>query len=67
MRDLIIEEYEKALNTIIQLVENGYTLVQFPDVQKYMDEDWFEDEAYLANDNLDEIGYTAYFIPNKRL
>jgi len=39
-----------------QLVGDTYTLVNFPDVQKHMEEEWFDDEAIGADDG-------AYFIP----
>ena len=39
-----------------------YVLVTWPDSQEYMDEDWFDEEAFLA-----EIGDSAYFIPEDRV
>jgi len=41
----------------------GYTLVEWPEVQSYMDEDWFDDEAYL--DMSDQYGVSAYWIPDE--
>lgn len=38
----------------------AYILVPWPDVQQYMEEDWFEREAYL-ND------MSSYFLPINRL
>lgn len=37
-----------------------YVLVEWPDSQDYMDEEWFDDEAYLSEGS-------AYFIPLNRL
>jgi hypothetical protein len=43
-----------------------YSLVEFPAVQEYMDEPWFEEEAILALGAEDQFGGSAYFIPIKR-
>lgn len=44
-----------------------YVLVLWPDSQMLMEEDWF-DECILMNDDnhLDEIGSSAYFVPEYR-
>ena len=41
----------------------GYTLVDWPEVQSYMDEDWFDDEAFL--DMSEQYGDCAYWIPDE--
>lgn len=41
---------------------NKYILVEFPESQKYMDCDWFDEEAHLCIDIA-----SAYFIPKHRL
>jgi hypothetical protein len=41
-----------------------YVLVEWPDSQDFMDEDWFRDEAIFIND--EKVGDSAYFIPLKR-
>jgi hypothetical protein len=42
-----------------------YVLVQWPKSQIFMDFDWFDDEAILAD--CDKFGSAAYFIPKNRL
>lgn len=43
-------------------MENTYVLVEFPESQEYMEEDWFAEEAVL------HVGLpSAYFIPEHRL
>ena len=41
-----------------------YVLVQWPETQELMDEEWFDKEASLAD--FDKFGNSAYFIPQKR-
>lgn len=41
----------------------GYTLIEWPEVQYYMDEDWFDDEAFL--DMSEQYGDCAYWIPDE--
>ena len=45
-----------------------YILVEFPMVQMYQEEEWFEDEAILLNDenSLNKFGSSAYMIPFER-
>lgn len=42
-----------------------YILILFPEVQEYMEEEWFENEAILMNDekHFEGFGPSAYFIP----
>jgi len=45
-----------------------YILVTFPDVQEFMEEDWFNEEAYLCQAFEDQEHYdSAYFIPENRI
>ena len=46
---------------------NKYVLVCWPESQNLMDENWF-DECILMNDvaHLDDIGSSAYFVPEDR-
>ena len=47
-------------------MKDTYTLVLWPFSQQYMDKDWFDDEAILAD--YDSIGEgQAYFIPTERI
>lgn len=50
-------------------VPEGFTVVEWPHSQDYMEEPWFEEEAILINGgNLYEIhGDSAYLIPNEYL
>ena len=45
-------------------MDNVYILVEWPDSQEFMEEEWFKDEAVLAQH--DSIGSSAYFIPAER-
>ncbi len=46
---------------------DSYILVPFPEVQEYMEEDWFDIEAILALGAEESVGSSAYFIPAGRL
>ena len=51
------------------VLNETYVLVLFPDVQEYMEKEWFDSEAVLCtvdntNHRLAEE-YSAYFIPIK--
>jgi hypothetical protein len=50
----------EAVNYVLAFAEDSYTLIHFPEIQQYMEEIWFEEEACLADDS-------SYFIPNQRL
>ena len=44
-----------------------YVLVPFPEVQEYMEEQWFYNEAILAVGAENKVGTSAYFIPERRM
>ena len=44
-----------------------YVLVPCPEVQQYMEEQWFYDEAILAVGAEEKTGTSAYFIPERRV
>lgn len=44
-----------------------YVLVPFPEVQEYIEEEWFDKEAILALGAEDTVGSSAYFIPAYRV
>jgi len=48
---------------------NFYIPIEFPHVQRYMEEDWFNKEAILINDStgLEMYGSSAYMIPYNRI
>jgi hypothetical protein len=60
-------EKVKIINDILDHTENGYCLIQWPESQEYMEEDWFHEEAILALGSEDKTGDSAYFIPIKRI
>lgn len=55
------------VESLINALENGYLLVEWPDSQDFMEEEWFEDEAILALGSEDKTGGSAYFIPIRRM
>jgi hypothetical protein len=61
------KEYKDATELVgkfINLAEQAYVLIQWPESQEYMEEEWFDKEAILDVDG--ESG-SAYFIPLKYL
>ena len=44
-----------------------YILVPWPEVQEYMEHQWFYKEAILAVGIEDRVGPSAYFIPERRV
>lgn len=46
-------------------VEDMYSIITFPEVQEYMEEDWFDEEAILDVNNTLGLGSSTYLIPNK--
>jgi len=48
--------------------EEHYCIITWPDSQKIMEEEWFEEEALLINDakGVEKYGVSAYFIPINR-
>jgi hypothetical protein len=60
-------ESREAVNSLINATEEGYILVQWPESQELMEEEWFDDEAILALGSEDKTGSGAYFVPIKRV
>jgi len=54
------EDFKERCYEIVELVEETYTLVSWPESQEYMEEEWFEEEAVLNHEES-----LAYFIPTK--
>jgi len=52
-------------DSILNTIEDSYTLITWPDVQELMEEDWFDEEAIL--DSSGKFGSSAYFVPLKRI
>lgn len=61
------DETRKVINNLLNAAEEGYVLVQWPESQEFMEEEWFNDEAILALGSEDVTGSSAYFIPIKRI
>lgn len=63
--DVDDEELIKKINNFLNLSEDSYIPIPWPESQDYMEEEWFEKEAILDIDG--KFGDSAYFIPIKRL
>lgn len=61
------DEIRGNITSLLNLVRDGYSLVQWPDSQEYMEEEWFDEEAILALGSEDKTGGSAYFITINRL
>lgn len=51
---------------VFDISKDTYKLVEFPESQQYMDEDWFQEEACIVFET-EKFGNAAYFIPLKRI
>lgn len=63
-------QWRDSLDKIkLPIVKVGYEIVRWPDVQDYMEKDWFEEEAELMNseDEIEDFGLSAYWIPRYRI
>lgn len=57
---------DTAKNFINRVIEQPYyVLVEWPESQQFMEEEWFEEEAILALGSEEITGSSAYFIPVK--
>lgn len=64
----VIKEENKILNLFdkfMDLSENSYILIQWPESQMFMEKEWFTEEAILEVEG--KFGNSAYFIPLKRI
>ncbi len=59
------KQSEQQVNNFLQTATEAYVLVQWPESQEYMEEDWFDAEAILDIEG--RFGDSAYFIPIKRI
>lgn len=59
------DESIRLINKFLNLAEDSYVLIQWPESQEYMEEEWFDEEAILDVEG--KFGSSAYFIPLKRL
>lgn len=69
-----MEEIEKQINNLsedetkdmlLRIIIDSYTVVEWPDSQNLMEEEWFEAEAILDVEAV--FGSSAYFVPTWRL
>jgi len=60
--EIIKMVFEEQSNTV---EDDTYILITFPDVQEYMEEEWFDEEAILEVEG--KFGSSAYFIPTNRI
>ena len=67
IEDSTHDETRQAINSLINCAEEGYVLVEWPESQEFMEEEWFNEEAILALGSEDKTGSSAYFIPIKRI
>ena len=67
VEDSTHDETRQAVNNLIDAASEGYVLVQWPESQEFMEEEWFEEESILALGSEDKTGSSAYFIPIKRI
>lgn len=54
------DEIREDIDNVLEYLENAYILVQWPESQQYMEEEWFDEEAVLSDES-------SYFIPLNRL
>jgi hypothetical protein len=61
------DKVREAIIFLLNCIEESYCLVQWPESQDYMGEEWFREEAILVTDKDDVFGGSAYMIPTKRI
>jgi hypothetical protein len=55
----------QVVNNLLSCTESSYILVEWPESQNYMEEEWFDEEAIFCGGSEDKTGGSAYFIPIK--
>jgi hypothetical protein len=53
------------LGIFMDLAKQSYVIVQWPESQMWMEEEWFEEEAILDVEG--KFGSSAYFVPLVRM
>lgn len=53
----------EAKDILEKIIDTSYSIVQWPQSQKYMDEEWFQEETVL--DNSENAEPSSYFIPTE--
>jgi len=54
------DEPIELINRLLNLAEDSYVLINWPESQDYMEEEWFNEEALLSEES-------SYFVPLKRI
>ena len=67
VEDSANDKTRQSVHNLIDAASEGYVLVQWPESQEYMEEEWFEEGAILALGSEEKTGSSAYFIPIKRI
>jgi hypothetical protein len=69
-----MKQIEKQINNLsenelkemtLRIIENSYTLIQWPESQDLMEKEWFDKESILDVEG--KHGSSSYFIPTWRL
>ena len=58
---------DEAKTLLESIIDSSYALVQWPESQMLMEEEWFQNEAILALGSEDVTGSSAYFVPLYRV
>lgn len=58
---------KESIRTFLNTAANSYVLVEWPELQEFMEEEWFQAEAVCAVGSEDRFGSATYFIPLKRV
>ena len=61
------DDSRKAVHSLLNLARDGYSLVEWPESQEYMEEEWFDEEAIFCGGSEEKTGSSAYFIPINRI
>lgn len=69
LKEIFKPEMLEEGTTSRSVIDSMFIPVSFPEVQKFMEEEWFGAEAILINDEvgLNLYGPSAYFIPVNKL
>ncbi len=61
----ITEQSNPEVFSLLNNIKDSYVVITFPEVQDYMEESWFKNEAILDVES--KFGDSAYLIPLKRI
>lgn len=60
-------EAVKNVHKFLDAAVESYVLVQWPESQELMEEEWFDEEAIFCGGSEEKTGGSAYFVPLKRI